>query len=81
MQRMTEILHEINNADQIVMGIRESIEEKKKFDFDGLVEMQTSLERAIKLFGIANGKISDAIINELDEINNDLDKLIIGEGK
>ncbi|HQO23103.1 MAG TPA: hypothetical protein PLH15_10645 [Spirochaetota bacterium] len=75
MQKLKPILHEINNADQIVSEIREQLETGKESDFEKIVEMQESLERAIKLFNIANGKISDAIIKDLEETHAALEKL------
>ena len=72
MQNIKAILHEINNADQIVMEIREQLETLKGFDFQKMVELNEGLEGAVKLFETARRKVDDAIIQELDDINNSI---------
>lgn len=66
MNQIKPILHEINNADQLIYEVRELANEKKHLDHDKLVSIQKSISRAIELFRIAEDKVLEAITDDLD---------------
>lgn len=66
MNKLKPILHEINNADQLISEIRDSLKQNKPLDHAALVIVQKCLSRAIELFRAAEDKVLDAITDDLN---------------
>ena len=68
--KLKSILHELNNADQMVMGIRDVVEKNTDLNIVEMQGLHQSLERAIVLFRRAENAILTAITEQI-KINMD----------
>ena len=73
MNTIRHILQEVNNADQMIQGVRDLASAKKKLTHDELESCQKYLSRAIELFREAEDKV---LIVITDQISEDLNKTI-----
>lgn len=70
MNKLRPLLGDLNNADQMIVGVRDALNSKKAMDHDGMVKVQELLSRAIELFRSVEDGVLQAITDNLSEAIN-----------